>query len=247
MALPSSGPLSLQQINAELGWGVNLGIYRGKTFYRGNTPVVISNAPSIAEFYGLAPSPATNFWPVGGYCTFTLNGDVQPATPTVNVLAGTGRRNFDSGGSWDPAANIANFNIACPGVSHKNFNAGFTDIGGGLVLGTTNGLPSSAVMRARFSASGLSGEANLDWSITSGMSGRVGIHNGLPNFCGSTINDAMNTWQFTPALFAYYGSLQAYSSWNSETDWAFQLGAYFAFLPDTPQFNTMTITLSRIT
>ena len=66
MALPSSGPISLRQIGDYLG-AYDLLAYRGRTYYRGGTPVVISQNPSLQEFYGLSNVPPLNqdcytFW-----------------------------------------------------------------------------------------------------------------------------------------------------------------------------------------
>lgn len=60
MALPSSGPLDIETIRIALGGERNLGYYRGRTYYRGGTPVVISQNPSISEFYGLSNVPPLN-------------------------------------------------------------------------------------------------------------------------------------------------------------------------------------------
>lgn len=54
MALPASGPLSIQQINAEFGRGNNLNAYRGTTWYTdaGGSGTFSTGALSISDFYG---------------------------------------------------------------------------------------------------------------------------------------------------------------------------------------------------
>lgn len=53
MALPSSGTINLEQIRLALGGDRNLGYYRGRQYWRGATPVTISQNPRMSEFYGL--------------------------------------------------------------------------------------------------------------------------------------------------------------------------------------------------
>lgn len=64
MALPTSGPLSIQQINAEFGRGNNLNAYRGTVWYTdaGGSGTFSSGAISISDFYGKrATSPTFSF------------------------------------------------------------------------------------------------------------------------------------------------------------------------------------------
>jgi hypothetical protein len=64
MALPSSGTLTMAQINAEFGRGNNLNAYRGTTYYTsGGGPFTFSSgAISFSNFYGTtATSPTFSF------------------------------------------------------------------------------------------------------------------------------------------------------------------------------------------
>lgn len=53
MTLPSSGPLTLSQINAEFGLGTNLGAYRGATWYTdsGSSGTFPTTNLGINQFY----------------------------------------------------------------------------------------------------------------------------------------------------------------------------------------------------
>lgn len=64
MTLPSSGTLSISQINTEFGRGNNLNAYRGTTWYTdaGGSGTFSSGAISISDFYGKrATSPTFSF------------------------------------------------------------------------------------------------------------------------------------------------------------------------------------------
>jgi hypothetical protein len=98
MTLPSSGPLSLQQINAEFGRGTNLNAYRGTTFYYPNN-VVAQTFPtspiSFSNFYGTQPNSPV----VPGSQTFSSAGSNTFTVPYYNNLTITLWGAGASGGS----------------------------------------------------------------------------------------------------------------------------------------------------
>ena len=59
MATPTSGPISINDLMTQLAGASDLGYYRGRTYYNAttNAPVVISNSPSMSEFYNLQQTP----------------------------------------------------------------------------------------------------------------------------------------------------------------------------------------------
>jgi hypothetical protein len=80
MPLPSSGTLTMAQINAEFGRGLNLNAYRGTTYYTASAgPFTFpSGAISFSNFYGtqLANPNVTDFTispAVGGVTNWSLN------------------------------------------------------------------------------------------------------------------------------------------------------------------------------
>ena len=54
MATPGSGIIRISDLSSQLGGENNLGYYRGRTYYRSGSPVVISQNPSLSEFYNLS-------------------------------------------------------------------------------------------------------------------------------------------------------------------------------------------------
>jgi hypothetical protein len=103
MTLPSSGPLSIGQINAEFGRGNNLNAYRGSTYYIPGIPgsfTFPSGSISIFNFYGTS---ATN--PViPGNVTYNSPGNYNFIVPIYNTLiiqvwgGGGGGAYYSSGG-----------------------------------------------------------------------------------------------------------------------------------------------------
>lgn len=109
MTLPSSGPLSMQAINAEFGRGNNLNAYRGTVWYTdaGASGTFSSGAISFSEFYGKRPtSPTFSFsiasnqtnadlrtlavnagWNQSSAVVATINGGIYISASTTGVYA----------------------------------------------------------------------------------------------------------------------------------------------------------------
>jgi hypothetical protein len=142
MALPSSGPLSMSQINAEFGRGNNLNAYRGTTYYTssGGPFTFSSGAISFSNFYGTqATSPTFSFsiasnqdqanlrslaiaagWSGSGAVIATLNAGVYIYSSNVSVAGLT----ID--GSWPGGVTLIN----------NGFIMGMGGHGGGTRLNT---------------------------------------------------------------------------------------------------------------
>jgi hypothetical protein len=75
MTLPASGPLSLNQINAEFNLGRNLGAYRGVTWYTdgGSSGTFTSSNLGFNQFYNKRPTAP---WLYG-----TGSGSYSPGSP----------------------------------------------------------------------------------------------------------------------------------------------------------------------
>lgn len=121
MALPNSGPIYMSQIASELAGAYDLYYYRGRTYYRGTTPVVISNNPSFSEFYGLAltsgstPLQVTGFNPPTPHQVFRPTPGVLSSTQTVLTSGGAAPLSYN----WSVVSNNAGggFSTATNGPS----------------------------------------------------------------------------------------------------------------------------------
>ena len=84
MTLPSSGPISISQINAEFALGNSLSDYQGVTWYTdANATGVFATSPlSMSDFYGKRKYP--NVTP--GSTTITATGSGSFTVPAYNTL-----------------------------------------------------------------------------------------------------------------------------------------------------------------
>jgi hypothetical protein len=95
MTLPASGPLSIQQINAEFGRGNDLNSYRGTTWYTdaGGSGTFPTGAISIGDFFGKrANSPSFSFTisshiDQANLRTLAVNAGWNQSSPVTATLA----------------------------------------------------------------------------------------------------------------------------------------------------------------
>lgn len=119
MTLPTSGTLSMSQINAEFGHGQKLSNYIGKTWYKSNgTTGKFTNPIAISDFYGKSKAMLINVVLSSGTKTTPYvirpnavglgwNGtDPLDFTLTINAVQGTNTYNYavaDNASAGDPA------------------------------------------------------------------------------------------------------------------------------------------------
>lgn len=106
--VPNRHPVYMNEINAALGRGNNLGAYRNQQFWRGASPYTVSNSPSMGEFPGLSSAnQMVNQVPY----TVNMTGDAlinlayTPRTGNLEVLANTGIviNSWSAGQLFDPS------------------------------------------------------------------------------------------------------------------------------------------------
>lgn len=96
MALPASGPLSIQQINAEFGRGNDLNSYRGTTWYTdaGGSGTFSTGAISIGDFFGKRASSPSFSFTIGSHQananlrTLAVNAGWNQSSPVTATIAG---------------------------------------------------------------------------------------------------------------------------------------------------------------
>ena len=159
MALPSSGPLTMAQINAEFGRGNNLNSYRGTTYYTSSAgPFTFpTGAISFSNFYGTQlASPTFSFSIVSNQDRANLRSlavaagwnQSVPVIATLNAgvyiystVDGTAALTID--GSWPGGVTLVNNGfIMGQGGQGGGFYAR-TPSGGGAVVNTDNYLQSA--------------------------------------------------------------------------------------------------------
>lgn len=173
MTLPTSGSLSLTQINAEFGLGTNLAAYRGVRWYKddASTGFFPTTNISIANFYGTRPgTPVT-----AGSQTFTSSGTFGVpiyTTLTVTLRAGSGGGGGGSG----------NISAGFPGTAGGNsaFGAYGTALaGGGGGINLVNGLNGNGSDGNPPGGGGGAGAFVLTGGTTAGFNGGAGGAGGL--------------------------------------------------------------------
>lgn len=134
MTLPSSGPLSLQAINAEFSLGTNLQSYQGVTWYTNSagTGTFSSGALSMNAFYGKRKtSPVTP-----GSQTISATGNTNFTVPTYSSMTIT--IYGAAGGGGGASGNTSSGGPGSDGTVSKFGSYGTGDYGrGGLSNGTS--------------------------------------------------------------------------------------------------------------
>ena len=141
MPLPSSGTISLNQINAEFGRGTNLNAYRGGPFWRPGTATTFyfpTGLISLSDFYGtLGASPV-----VPGSTTYSSPGTYSFSVPlyntiTIEVWGGGGGGSYydrgtlaDGGNGGTSTASIAQGTLTATGGQGGLLWNGPSSVGG---------------------------------------------------------------------------------------------------------------------
>lgn len=224
MPLPSSGPLSMSQIAAELAPGqFNLGYYIGRTYYNGATPVTISAVPDFAEFYGLGlgtPWPISGGVSVGGsvYTVFTNGATLVRGLHTTGVM--------NSSFPWQVYnANAADANVPCPGIG-QTVQLPFVGTIGGFNPAVPWVITVGMQFRLSLFVTGL-GPATVDLGNVSDPnnydSGFWYPHTGAMNICDSSspgwVDSAVNLTGFGPAPGTLYNAVRALINMSSQSIW----------------------------
>jgi hypothetical protein len=138
MATPSAPPISLNQIAAELAGPANLAYYRGRTYYRNGSPVVLpAGVIGLYDFFNLTQNPAPSALAITG---FTPTSPHQVFRPTPGVLSSS-QSVLTTGGvaplsyNWSIVSNTAGGGISSgQGTPTCGFNTA-AQVGG--FVGTT--------------------------------------------------------------------------------------------------------------
>ena len=137
MTLPTSGPLSISQINAQFGRGNNLNAYRGTQYFTATAgPFTFpSGTIGISNFYGttnVAPTPTYIFLTSGS--TWTVPNDWNNLYNTIFCVGagGGGGEGINGNGAGGGGGGFGLINnIALTRGSIININIGSYGAGGG--------------------------------------------------------------------------------------------------------------------
>ena len=179
MTLPSSGPLSLQQINTEFARGLNLNSYRGTVWWTDANAngVFSSGAISVNEFYGKRPnSPVTP-----GNQDFATPGNYNFTVPLYSSLiiqvwgggGGGGAAGGSAGGQAGGASGILGLQANGGGGGANPSQPGG---GGGGATGGDVNLPGNAGS----AGSQVGGNGSGGSSPNGGGGGGLGTNGGFP-------------------------------------------------------------------
>jgi len=183
MTLPSSGPLSFQQINAEFARGLNLNSYRGTVWYTdaGASGNFSSGAISVSEFYGKRPNspstPGNQDFTIPGTYTFTL-----PIYTTLTIqLWGGGGGGGATSGAAGGAAGTSSATLALTAGGGGGGGNPSQPGGGG---GTASGGDINLVGSAGSDGNSVGGNGFGGNSPNGGAGGAPGTNGGFPGAGG---------------------------------------------------------------
>lgn len=162
MPTPSSGTISIQQINAEFGRGNNLNAYRGTTWFtpQGGSGTFSSGAISMSEFYNKQPNSPTFSFTISSnqtnanLRTLAVNAGWNQSSQVIATISGgvylssnsTGTPGLTVNGSFPGGVQLVNngFIIGMGGAGGRGRQAELTDgtsgSAGGLALSVSTSI-----------------------------------------------------------------------------------------------------------
>jgi hypothetical protein len=234
MALPASGPLSIQQINAEFGRGNNLNAYRGTTWYTdaGGSGTFSTGALSMSDFYGKRATSPTFSFSISQHIdranlrSLAVAAGWNQSSPVQATLTGgywfysstTGQAALTIDGSWPNGVTFVN-NGYVVGMGGNGGNSALPAAAGG-AGGTALGLGAYVTIYnygyiAGGGGGGGGGNQGVIYAATASGGGGGGGRTGLANSAGGAASPATagtlgtNGGSGTSGSFGYGGTYGA--------------------------------------
>ena len=178
MTLPSSGPLSLNDINGEFGLGTDLGSYRGVTWYTdaGSSGTFTNTNLGIDQFYGKRPTAPISI----AYVTATYSSTNSTSYNFSGVSFGS------ASGARKVVVTVMTNNAGSTTVNLTSASIGGVSATIDLqqpIFG--DGRPNVAIISASVPGGTTSGTVSLTFDTTRG-----GCSIGVYNIPGATVTDA---------------------------------------------------------